>query len=205
MKEHNHSVSIFLFWGARQGLQKGWVGLTNVLILYLLIVLLLVCLPKQAICVIFATWSKTLLSGGSKIGLVSLKTDSFKCFPPSPKWPKCICSCAWNQDIRRCVWFLGVIFIMLDDIIDAVCSVKGNRNKCRGFGITTPYSTVNNSMTQGQVDLVWSSCCIADLQMRSHLIHIEHSSLMTNIELSWKGHMTKGTYDHLESELTLSL
>lgn len=103
----------------------------------------------------------------SKIGFVSLKTESFKCFPPSPKGPKGICSCARSQEIRRCVWFLGVIFIMLDDIIDAVCSVKGNHNKCGGFSITTPYSTVNNSMTQCRVDLVWSSC-IADLRMRSH-------------------------------------
>lgn len=46
-------------------------------------------------------------------------------------------SCASSPESCKCVLFLGVIFIMLDDFIAAVLSVKGSHNKCWGFSIAT--------------------------------------------------------------------
>lgn len=100
-----------------------------------------------------------------------------------------ICSHALCPESCRCLLFLGVIFIMLNDFIAVMWSVKGSHNKCWGFSITTPRdSAVNNDK---------SLCCMFDpaaiwLTFRwglATVIHISsHSGLKTNIEMSCKGH-----------------
>lgn len=102
-------------------------------------------------------------------------------------------SCALSPESWRCVLFLGVIFIMLNDFTAAVWSVKGNHNKCWGFSMAA-------LLVAQQWIMIKALCCV-DLGFDpaaiwltfkwglATVIHTStHSGLNTNIELSWKGH-----------------